>query len=287
MKKLLNVLFILTTLNSISQFTGQVDYQQYGISFTIPHNWIGQETEDIFVMSSSKEAGLLILMFHPEKNQEELLNKMNLGLQDGAVNLRPSGPLQMVGENQVEGMYSGMLDGQNVKGKVIALINAHGRGIAVFSLVNETRYTKRTNELAKLVASSVAFKKANPNVVLSSPYLEEAKAELVGYKLTYMESYYSNTPGGGGYERKRVLNLCSNGLFTFYGGSYLNFPDPNWDPMHQNAKGHGTYEILEDNGDIYLQLNYNDGEYESLKCTYDDGVYLNGGRYYRGEVDCF
>ena len=287
MKSIVFLVAMTTVLYSTAQLTGDVSYQEYGISFTIPKNWVGQEAEDVFVMSSSKEAGLLILMFHPAKNQQELLEKMNLGLQEGTVSLSPSQPLKTIGKNRVEGIYSGTLEGHNAKGKVAALINPHGKGIVVFSMVNTDLYTDRTDELADVVIQSIGFSKANQNPTLSSTYIQQAKEELVGYKLTYLESYYSNTPGGGGYERKRVLNLCTNGRFTFYGDSYLNFPDPNWDPMHENAKSHGTYDILEDSGDLYLQLNYNDGGYESLKCTYDDGVYLNGGRYYRGDVECY
>ena len=287
MKYIYLLFSILMVTFGVSQVTGDITYQEYGISFTVPNQWIGQESDDIFVMASSKEAGLLILMFHPAKSQEELMEKMNKGLKDQSVNLTPMTPITTIGTNKVGGIYQGTLDGQNVKGKAIAMINPYGKGIVVFSLINETSYSQRTEELADLVANSVAFTKANGNVIGASPYLQQAKEELMGYKLTYLESYYSNTPGGGGYERKRVINLCSNGLFTFYGGSYLNFPDPNWDPMHENAKGHGTYEILEDSGNIYLQLNYNDGSYESLKCTYDEGVYLNGGHYYRGDVECY
>lgn len=287
MKNIYFLFSLMMAIPAVSQVSGDIIYQEYGISFTIPNQWVGQESEDIFVMASSKEAGLLILMFHPAKNQQELVEKMNKGLKDQLVNLSPVSSISKIGTNKVAGIYQGTLDGQNVKGKAIAMINPYGKGIVVFSLINETRYAQRTDELADLIANSVAFSMPNTKVAPVSKYLQEAKKELMGYKLTYLESYYSNTPGGGGYERKRVINLCPNGLFTFYGGSYLNFPDPNWDPMQENAKGHGSYEILEDSGNIYLQLNYNDGGYESLKCTYDEGLYLNGGRYYRGDVECY
>ncbi len=290
MKVLLFLFALLAVHFGKAQLTGHVAYAEEGVSFDIPKNWVGQELEEAFLMASSKEAGLVILLFHPANTLEEQSSKMKHGLSDGAISLSLEGKLSNNGKDTVEGHYIGSLEGKSVKAKLIAMTNPYGLGVAVLSLINGNLYSKRTDELAQEIAKSIGFKQPSTKISAvgnQSKNTQAAQEELVGYKLTYMESYYSNTPGGGGYERKRIINLCPNGLFTFYGGSYLNFPDPNWDPYQKNAKGHGTYEILEDDGDIYLQLNYNDGEYESLKCTYNDGVYLNGGRYYRGDVECY
>ena len=46
---------------SSAQQTGRIDSESLGISFTIPTEWVGQETEMGYVMSSNTTAGFILL----------------------------------------------------------------------------------------------------------------------------------------------------------------------------------------------------------------------------------
>ena len=289
LKKILFITLLAISFTTQGQLTGQVTYQEYGIAFDIPQNWVGQELEDLFVMGSSKEAGIVVMIFHPAKDLVELKKNMGKGINEGGITLKPSGAITVLNNLKIEALYEGIVNNEKAKGISIGMINPSGSGVVLFALVNPKLYSKRILEIGRQIGNSFKFSNpmANTNTTSGGLTVQQVSQDLGGNKLTYLDSYYSNTSGGGGYQREKEINLCPNGLFTFFGGSYLNFPDPNYDPYQKNTKGHGTWEFLEDSGKIYLQLNYNDGEYESFHVTYKDGkTHLNGGRYYISDVDC-
>ncbi|MEL6972776.1 MAG: hypothetical protein AAFZ63_25170 [Bacteroidota bacterium] len=275
------------------QITGSVNYPEEGISFTIPQQWIGEELDEVFVMASNQEAGIIAMLFHPAKTKDKLIEQMQQGLHDELINLYPVGGISSTALNRVEGIYQGTLQGQAVKGKSVALINPHGQGIVIFSLINDNLYAARTDELANEVAASVSFSPSiatNSNLGLNPDFnAQQVRQYLANKHLKYVENYNSDTPGGGGYSINKEINLCPNGTFTFYGSSYLNVSSPNHDPYLKAGQGHGTYEFIDDRGEVYLQLNYTDGHYESLQVTYEESrTFLNGARYYvLDEVECY
>ncbi len=59
------------------QLTGRVAYKEEGVTFNIPTNWVGQEVEEIFIMGSQQESGLIALITHPAKNLKELQTTAN------------------------------------------------------------------------------------------------------------------------------------------------------------------------------------------------------------------
>ncbi|MEL7222977.1 MAG: hypothetical protein AAGJ93_16765, partial [Bacteroidota bacterium] len=276
MKKYTFLFFLVfTTISLFCQITGHVSDESLGVAFDVPPNWFGQELEDIFVMTSYEEAGLIAMMFHPASNTTALIEKMQQGLTDATINLMPVGELEAKGSNRVEGMYAGLLEGQNVKGKAVALVNPHGEGIVVLSLVDQSMHSSRTNELADWIANSISFSKPaqnNTNYTSNDPSFNArtVQQDLVNTKLVYRESYYSNTPGGGGYERSRTINLCPNGQFTFYNSSYLNLgDDPNYDPYTKSGNNSGTYQFINDTGGVYLELKFSDGDFYRMQVSYE------------------
>lgn len=286
------LLFIFVTITSFCQVTGHISDESLGIAFDIPADWFGQELEDVFLMSSLQEGGLMAMMFHPAQNVAQLQTEMKQGLSDASIYLMPVGQLQSNGTDRVEGQYSGMLEGQKVKGKAVALINPHGQGVVVLSLIEEHLYGSRTDDLVNEVANSIQFSQAARAAAYSSgdPDINAGtvRQDLANHKLTYMDSYSSNTPGGGGYEIRKEINLCPNGNFTAYDSSYMSTgSNPNFDPHSSNGTFRGTYEFVDYQGGVYLQLMLSDGHQENLEISYEGTkVFLDGGRYYRGDVEC-
>ncbi|AXT51006.1 hypothetical protein D1818_09275 [Aquimarina sp. BL5] len=288
MKKSIYIIMIISS-SIYGQLTGRVEYKEEGVTFNIPTNWVGQEVEEVFIMGSQKEAGLVAITAHPVRNLKELQDNMQLGLQEGGVTLRLKNNLKKLSDTSVEGMYEGVIDNQKVQGNAIGLLNSYGKGIVIFSLISPDLFSNRTLQIGREVANSVRFNTPQPSNN-SSNGLNAAQVtkDLGGNKLIYSESYYSNTPGGGGYERSKEINLCPNGAFTYYGSSYLNFTDPNFDPYRKNGQSHGTWKFIDQNGSVYLNLNYRNGSKENLLVRYkDDKTFLDGGRYYLGDVTCY
>ncbi|MEM9931303.1 MAG: hypothetical protein AAF840_15920 [Bacteroidota bacterium] len=286
---LLFSLLFFTTLQA--QYTGEVNYEAEGVAFTIPPQWVGQEMEDVFVMGSEQEAGLMVLMFHEATTLAALKVEMQAGLQEASVSLMPVGAVEQVSTTKVAGHYRGTLEGQAVRGKAIALLNPYGQGLVVFSLIAEADYAKRTDQLADLVANSVRFSPTAAGFntsAYSGLTVEQVRQDLSGNQLYFNEYYGSRTAGGGGYEINKTINLCPNGTFTYYGDSYLSIPDPDHDPYLSSGKGHGRYSFVKEEGKVYLQLKYIDGHITYLHVTYEDNkTHLDGGRYYVLEVECY
>lgn len=280
----LKIVFVMAlNFNIQAQLTGHINYTEYGISFNIPNNWIGQELEDMFVMGSNKEAGIIAMIFHPSKDINSLKESMQKGINEGGISLKPSGTISVLSNSKVEALYEGIVTNEKAKGIAIGLVNLSGSSVVLFALVSPDLYSSHILKIGREVGKSIKFSEpiTTKNTQSGNLTVAEVIQDLAGNKLTYLDNYHSNTLGGGGYQIEKEINLCPNGLFTFYGGSYLNFPDPNYDPYQKNARGHGTWEFLEDAGKIFLQLNYNDGEYESFHITYKEGkTHLNGARYY-------
>lgn len=91
------------------QITGSVNYPEEGISFTIPQQWIGEELDEVFVMASNQEAGIIAMLFHPAKTTDKLIEQMQEGLHDELINLYPVGGISSTALNRVEGIYQGTL----------------------------------------------------------------------------------------------------------------------------------------------------------------------------------
>jgi len=271
------------------QLTGRVEYKEEGVTFDIPTNWVGQEVEEVFIMGSQKEAGLVAITAHPARNLKELRDNMQLGLQEGEVTLNLKNNLKKLSNTMIEGLYEGVIDNQQVKGNAIGVLNSYGEGVVVFSLISPELFSNRTLQIGKKVANSVTFNTPQlTNNVSNGLTVAQVTQDLGGNKLIYQESYYSNTSGGGGYERSKEINLCPNGTFTYYGSSYLNFTDPNFDPYRKNGQSHGSWKFINQNGNIYLNLNYTNGSKENLRVRYeDDKTFLDEGRYYLGDVTCY
>jgi len=118
--------------------------------------------------------------------------------------------------------------------------------------------------------------------------VEKWKYELSNVKLTYMDSYYSPSysDGGisGGYESKKVFDLCKAGYFHYYGsdntalgGDYASGYSAG------SSRGSGSWDVIANAaGQPVLQLKFNGGEVWEYRIEMKDKkLFLNGDRYYR------
>lgn len=264
---------------SLAQQTGKVHYEQLGISFTIPNGWNGQETNDVYLITSQTKSGAILLSVEDYTSQDQMKADMQAGYREaGGTDLKPSGPISQVGNNTLGIEYTGMLEGQSAKAYVTGTINPYGQDVFIMAVTTTDKYSEEYRKLAITLEQSLVFVKPE-----AAPALEDWKTWLSGVKLTYMDSYSSNsyTSGGvsGGYSTKNVIDLCSEGFFIYYGSDNMSVGSTaSSDYSTSHSKGSGQWEVLGNT----LRLKFRNGKIWEYEMSLEEGkTYLNGKRYFR------
>lgn len=287
-------LFLLSTPLVTAQATGTVNYNNLGLSFTIPDGWVGQETQIGYLMGSNTVPGMVLLIPHDQPyTVSEIENQLKAGIQDmNGTNLQLTGDITAFG-NGAGGEFSGTMESQPVKAFIIGVQNPHGNGLSIVAVTTPEHFGAQYQSLAQEVMGDVVFSKVAQNTASQNASkgesIEEWKAWMQNVKLTYMESYSSISSGvsgmtGGGYSFSKEIDLCGEGYFKYYGNSSISIgSDVSSGLSGSSNRGNGTWDIRRSsNGHPELVLNFNNGNTTSYVLTYEDTeLYLDGTRYFR------
>ena len=259
-----------------SQETGKVDYAQLGISFNIPEGWIGQETDDYFLMQSNTIPGIILLMIEDYASVEAMKSDMQVGYQEGfGTRLNPVGKVTLLDDNTLQGEYTGKVEGQSAKAYMTGTINAYGNDVFVLAITSPDYYSEQFKELALSVEKSLDFRAQE-----KAPPSDDWMSMLSGVRLTYMDSY-SSTSGGisGGYSNEIKIDLCQAGYFNYMGNNSMTIgSDVSSGYTGGSNRGNGKWSIEKD----ILRLSFNNGKvWEYTLSIHDDKLYLNNDRYFR------
>lgn len=147
------------------------------------------------------------------------------------------------------------------------------------------QFTGTHKQLAVQLANSIHFyKPETPSVV------EEWKQTLQNSRLTYMDSYSSNSGSyggystGGGYSSEIQIHLCGQGYFKYKSSSSTSIDTGGaFGSSSDSGRGNGTWEVVANaQGSATLRLNFNNGEVYEYTLDYQDKkTLLNGKRYFR------
>lgn len=274
-------LFLVAILCSLSevvfgQQTGNINYEQLGISFTIPDGWVGQEAEEVYLISSYSQPGFMMLSIQEYASQEKMRQEMQAGYQEGfTTSLQPVGSVETIDQNTLGAEYGGVLEGQKAKAYVTGTINDFGQDVYIMAATTADLYSPMYKQLAFELEQSLIFSEVKPS--------QDWKNLLSNTKLTYMDSYSSTsyTSGGfsGGYSTEAVFDLCSKGYFNYYGSSNMSFgSDVSSGYSSDSGQGSGEWDVVGNT----LQLKFRNGEVWEYELTMEDGkTFLNGYRYFR------
>ncbi len=282
MKWRLLLTFVLISKFALGQQTGQVDYPNLGISFTIPENWVGQEQQGFYLMGSNTIPGYLLITTHYANSIEQLQQEAANGFNDQAMQLYLEGEVEKLDNQSIGGFYSGTVEYQSARAYVIGVVNPHGQGVVIMATTTTEKFNDTYRNLALQLRKGLTFYKGK-----SADQLAAWKTQLTHTRLTYMDSYYSpSTPGNdiaGGYSTKIHIDLCS-GYFGYYKNSQLSMGgDDSSAYSHSSGNGSGNWELMMGtDGSPILLLNFYNGEQQEYQVTEQNGsLYLNGHKYYR------
>jgi len=265
---------------SFAQLSGKVSYPQYGIEFTIPSGWYGQESEEaIYIQSNSSNAAIVISVHNYSLDQlkQEAMNGINEG---NGTELRLTGSMENLNSESIAGNFEGVMNFENVKAYIIGVSNHRkkvGVSIIVFSRANE--YSDVLKQTAQEIHSSFKFEEVSESS--KSNELQEWIDWLKDVRLVYMDSYSSS--GGGGYSSQERIDLCAKGYFNFNSYNDMVVSGQGISAYNQGGdQGSGTWKVVSQDLSYILQLEYYDGNVSTYELSYsDEKLYLNGYRYFR------
>ncbi len=262
-----------------AQLTGVINYEQYGISFTIPEGWVGQEQAESILMQSRTIPGIGVITTHTY-TKSELEAEAKKGLKEGfGTKMQLQGELEHLSATAIGGVFEGKLEGSNAKSYMIGIENPNedGLGITIMIATYPNLFTDEHIKTANEIYKSFTFKK----VEISDEIVEWVEF-FQDVKLTYMDSYSSSS--GGGYSSEEAIDLCSEGYFIFGSSNTMTLGGSNYSGYSDSQRaGSGTWDVVPgNNGTPLLVLTYYNGSQDSYELEYEDSkTYLNGYRYFR------
>ncbi|WP_209330399.1 hypothetical protein [Lunatimonas salinarum] len=274
-------LFILASFSAHAQLTGRVDLGEYGISFTIPEGWMGQEVEDGLVLVSEGVAGFMYLSLNSYDSIEELKREMSQGVQEGeAISLQAAGQIEQLDAQSFGTIFEGVIEGDAAKAYGIAVFHSEGFGVNILAATNASSYEDSFKDTAVKLARSFEFTTVN---TVDVGLVEAWREKLNHSSLYYLESYSSGLSGGTSAQVQ--MTLCPDGYFQYSSQSSLSI-DVGGASGNAAGKqqGSGSWEVMATpQGGAKLQLQFADGDVWvfDLTTNAEGHTLLNGRRYLR------
>jgi len=281
------ILLLLLTAGAQAQgLTGTIQQPQWGVTFTMPDGWVGQQGGEGYLFGSHTERGFVLILPHQYNTLEALRAEAQKGLDDGfGTRLDVEGTIQSFGERGLAAALQGQVEGQPAKAYVVSVLSPSGGGVTVLSAVEPAYYTEAVARRTEQIARSIEFTAP----ASSSPAGSDWAASLKGSRLTYMYSYYSGGASGDyvGASEETIIDLCSAGHF-FYSGSHSLAVDGGTGSGYNASgygggrdQGHGRWTVVQQGGQPTLQLAFSSGDVSSYTISYpEEELHLNGERFY-------
>jgi hypothetical protein len=278
------LIIILMVLNSINAFNqsinGTISNPAYGYEFTVPQGWQGQQIENGYLFMSNTQKGFILILQHSLTTLDQIKNEANNGIiDDNGTHLILDGSLKKLGQNGLAAPFNGTVEWQQAKAYVISILSHFNNGgLTILTAVEPQSYNQQYQKLVEQIANSVKFE--GPK---STSLALQWKNTLNDCRLTYMNSYNSGY-GGGGYQDKTIIDLCSKGYFNFndHSETVINAGNNAGGYLTGSSAGSGKWNLIGRGNQVILQLIFNSGEtYEYTLSEKDGKTFLNGNRYFK------
>jgi hypothetical protein len=260
-----------------------------GVSFVVPLGWIGQLSRDgapkVFLLRSevTEGVGLVIVKtgLTPAQLAASLDEDQDLG---SGVVLRPTSK-PIIDGSRVVARFANAL----YVGYAVGVVGSDATSaILVFAGPQRNEATYR--QLVAGLAKSVAFgSPAAPSAPLPAedPGTRRWAQLLSGQMLHYFSSYNSGGASGG-MAAHRVLHLCADGRFAYFGDRMVTMNVPGASASSGGRGGfHGQWTLdAATPGGAVLVLRGDDGRQLRWSVTYDgQKTFVNGQRWLRAASD--
>jgi len=280
------LVFFLASGAQAQGLSGTIQQPQWGVTFTMPDGWVGQQGPEGYLFGSHTERGFVLILPHEYATLEALRAEAQKGLDDGfGTRLEVEDAIQAFGERGLAAALRGQVEGQPAQAYVVSVLSPSGGGVTVLSAVEPAYYTEAVAQRTEQIAQSIEFTAP----ASASPAGSDWAASLKGSRLTYMYSYYSGGASGDyvGASEETIIDLCSAGHF-FYSGSHSLAVDGGAGSGYNASgygggsdQGQGRWTVVQQGGEPTLQLTFSSGEVATYAISYpDEELHLNGERFF-------
>jgi hypothetical protein len=140
---------------------GELGGEGWGYKFDPVMGWKHVGTEDaLIVLGHDTLPGMVFVYPHQETDMAGLKNQMLKGVQEQDLQLKPSSPLQKLGNNAFVADYAGVSGNERAKARGIGNLSPYGGGGAyIFAVTTSEKYTKAYASVAEAIAKNMRFLK--------------------------------------------------------------------------------------------------------------------------------
>ncbi|MCF8381813.1 MAG: hypothetical protein K9H49_19745 [Bacteroidales bacterium] len=246
----------------------------WGWKFIPPNGWQSQKNQEGIFLGHNTIAGLIMMLPHRAENMQQLQQEMIKGISEEGNYLSLSGTLNSLGGNLLEGEYTGVMDGTNVKARGIGTLSPFGGGAYIIAVTTPDKYGNELKNAAGSIAQSLS-------------YFKSSGGELMPHFAGKWTNYTKNT--------STFVTLYPDGSYgEQYESSYSSDPsqDVSWGTAGQsNRAGRWTVKGSKEQGQIIVNLNngneivYNYRVHVANGQTYYSEYYFNGELYGKSRIE--
>lgn len=258
-----------------SQENETIAFKNLGFRFAIPAGWNGKESEGSYLISSQKDASVVLISAYFFGNVNAFKRDLSEGIKkENGFFLVPSEELEVVDENRLQGKFSGLINFSPVLAYVVFLKGEQQQSVMIIAAIPKEKYMETTKYLALEVADGFEF--FTPEM---PSLIEEYTQLLNNSRLSFLGSEKGNDANEGmAFQTKITITLCGKGNF-----SYSDNNTQVYNGVSASVGGQGRWKIIKNQkGEAMLHLKFEDGEIIEYLLQYiDSDVYLDGDLYYR------
>lgn len=242
-----------------------------GFALRPPDGWQAAQQEGRILMAPDGGGAAILAIPHAATGPDELAPLFQQGWTEQGLELAPIGPPQQREDGSIAMELAGRADEEEARGSLLVLFSPHGGGLILIGVAGDE--AEAGLSVVGAVAETVRFSEPD-----TAAFLEGWNELLRGKKLSYF-STYSSGPLGGGITERHELVLHEDGRFDQKGEFVASMGDAGavaervWPPT-------GNWQIFAPAGQALVELR-GEGETEEYVLSHgEDGVLLNGRRYF-------
>ncbi len=236
-----------------------------GYSFTVPNDWVNQETNGGYILTNNAKTANIIVKPHFYKNYAEFSKGDGAFERDGYKKLVKTSDL---GEGSTHDRVGKIENGKAMILDVVLSLSKFEGGLLIIGVsTDEASADVAVKGVAALVASLEYF------AVKKAPQDTAAQNAFGGKKLRFLHS-------GNGYRESRTIWLCKSGAFISQveSGSFSSLGTGS-----TSSSDKGTWKVQKSGNSITLVLRSQDGGQSTYQVTArqaSNEIGLNGSRYF-------
>ncbi|MEL7368698.1 MAG: hypothetical protein AAFN74_07295 [Myxococcota bacterium] len=244
-----------------------VGFEELGISFRLPKAFKGALRDEVFLMASDQERGMILGIADTGVSMTDMIQQMSQPIPLDSTVLQPVGQPTRGRGKTVSSKYTATVGDQVLAGRARARLLKDGTAVAFISIAPSAKSAQQ--RLDAIFRSLRQMPKPKPGQSSG-----QWANKLRGNTLTYMKT-------GNGLSTKRHIQLCPNGQFTYYSSeSYLS---GSFSGVGQ-GNNRGTY-VIRGNA---LVLTWANGNVDRRSLSTKNGkTFVNGVRWFvQSGTDC-